>query len=192
MGPVPTSIKVVSILGIIYAGLGLLASPCSVFMVMHPLVPNPAIDALNRDQVYMGNLLVSVGIGVVLAVILLYGSIASLKLKPAGRLAMIIYSYLFIATTLINAVLTIAWVMPHAKATLEADPAIPAAAATGAEVGGFGGVIFSIVFCAAISGVILYFFNRPIAKDAFKGIFPAAPTHFPVEFPSDNPPTQFP
>ena len=46
MPRVPTGVKVVSILGIIYAGFVLLMLPCAVFLQFHPLTPSPATDSL--------------------------------------------------------------------------------------------------------------------------------------------------
>jgi hypothetical protein len=185
MPRVPTSIKVVSILGIILAGLMLLMMPCSVFLQFRPLTPNPMLDALNDSTTYVVYYLASVFISLIMFLLLLAGSIASLKLKPFGRKAMLAYAWMQIAVVVVNTILSFVVMLPIMEEAVASDPRT-AAMASLVKVSAIAGAIFSLVFYGGISAVILYFFNRKIAVDAFNGIFPPDPTNFPVVFP-DSP-----
>jgi len=185
---VPTSIKVVSILGIILSGLTLLAMPCGMYFTFHPLQPNPAMDDMLREPSYVGFFIGSTVVRIILSVMLLVGSISSLKLKPVGRTLMISYSWALIGYGILSSILSYTIVFPRMIAALQNDPHMVPAAITGAKIGGIVGGLIGIAFYGAIAGVILFFFNRPVAKDAFKGIFPATPTNFPVDVnPPDSP-----
>jgi hypothetical protein len=192
MPRVPVGVKVVSILGIIYAGIFLLLAPCNAVLMLHPLTPNPMTDQLRQDSVYMTYYLIAQFISLALSILLLVGSIASLKLKALGRNAMLVFAWAHIAWAALNLVFSFIIVLPRMEAAFAADPQL-------AMIGGMTkifaalGAVFNIVFYVAISAVILYFFTRKVAVDAFNDIFPADPTNFPVVYgdasdPSSPPP----
>lgn len=180
MPHVPIGVKVVSILGIIYAGLWLLMMPCSTFLQFHPLTPSAATDALNQDRVYVANYVVSALLWTGMMVLLLVASIASLRLKPYARKTMLVFAWAHIVCALLSVVVSLAIVLPRIERAFASDPRLaPVAGMT--ETLGIAGAVLSALFYAAISAVILYFFTRPIAIDAFHGIFPVEPTNFPVD-----------
>jgi uncharacterized membrane protein len=183
----PTSIMVISILRIIYGGLGILFTPCSAFLTFHPLMPSPMLDALHRDSAYMTIYFITLFVHFSLAVVLTASSIASLKLKPWGRAGMIVYAWSLVVMTAFNTVLTVAWVLPRMEAAAAGTPAAPLM-----KMSGMIGAAFGIVLGVGLAAVILYFFNRRIAIDAFNGIFPVPPSDFPVEHPGFGPPADVP
>src|SRR5262245_31722845 len=100
----PTSVMVLGILGIIFALLGVcgLFSTAAVFMAGSSLGPNPAMDAMRNDTVYLAFAGVSVGLGLITTVLLLVSSIGSLALQPWARLGMLIYAGVTVVTTLVG------------------------------------------------------------------------------------------
>ncbi|HVT80377.1 MAG TPA: hypothetical protein VHM90_06935 [Phycisphaerae bacterium] len=185
---VPTGVKVVSILGIILAALTLLAMPCGIFMTFHPMQPNPTMDALIREPSYVVMMVVSTIIRTILSLMLLIGSIASLKLKPMGRHLMNGYAVALIVYAIVSTAFSYAFVMPKMLAALQNDPRIDPTALSVARISGVIGGVIGLAFYGAIAGVILYFFSRPVAKDAFNGIVVAAPANVPVDpAPPDSP-----
>ena len=181
MPHVPTSIKVVSILAIIYAGIMLLMMPCSVFLMVHPLTPNPMLDALNRDPVYMTFYWIAVPVSLALFTLLLAGAIASLKLRPWGRKSMLLYAGVQLLVAVVNTIASLILIAPKMQEAIAADPRI-APMADLMKVSSIVGGVLGLLFHGGVSAVIIYFFNRKVAVDAFHGIFPADPTHFPVVY----------
>jgi len=178
----PASIMVVSILGIIYAAFILLALPINLLLLFHPLRPDPIMDQLHADTGYMAVTATSYVITFCLSVLLLAGSIGSLKLKRWGRTGMNVFACGHIAVTVVGTLVAIFYTGPKVVAASESSPLAPAMKWI-ATFGPVCGAFFSF----AIAGVILFFFNRKLAVDAFNGIFPAKGTDFPVEF-NETPP----
>jgi hypothetical protein len=187
MNKTPTSIMVVSILGIIYSAYILLATPCGIFLTFHPITPNPVMDEIRNDMAYLIFMLCSSIVQVGMGALLLASSIGSLKLKPWARTGMNTYAVIKALFTLAGTVFSLVYVMPRMSAALAAMPPGPGVSAA-ALVGTLAiiGAIFGLLLGWGISAVILVVFNRRIAIDAFHGIFPPEPSSIPLDYP---PPT---
>ena len=184
MGEAPTSLKVVAILGIIWSALILLATPCSMFLMFHPLTPNPIMDQLRRDSTYMAFALGSSALNCCLGVLLLASSIGCLKVKPWARMGMNAYAVAYAVTGLLGTVFNLIYVMPKMREAIAAAAGGPGAMSPELfNMSQIIGAILGILFMAGIVLTILIIVNRKIAVDAFNGIFPADPTNFPVDFP---------
>ncbi len=174
MAKAPTSVMVVSILGIIYGGLMLLCLPVNIIMMITPLMPNPVLDALRHDQTYVAIYLATNAISLFLGVLLLASAIGSLKLKAWGRTGMNMYAVAHIVMAVVGTVVNVVWVFPATKKAMEGNPA--------GEMGlisGIAGAVLGLLFALAVAAVILIVFNRRVAVDAFKGIFPQEAEEFP-------------
>jgi hypothetical protein len=184
MNRTPTSITVVSILGIIYGGIILLAMPINLVVSFFPLTPNPMMDHLRADAGYMAVTLCSYALNFLLALLLLISSIGSIRLKKWGRSGMNIYAIAQIVLLVIGIPIAIFYTSPKALAAAADQP--------GAEFLRMFmpiGVACGALFVFAITGIILYFFNRKIAVDAFNGIFVATGTDFPIQMDEPPPPS---
>ena len=181
MRKVPTSVMVVSILGIIYGGLMVLCVPVNILLMVTPLFPSPVLDALRQDQTYVTVYLVNSAIGFCLGMLLLVSSIGSLKIKPWARLGMNVYAVALIVMTLVGTVITLEYVLPITKKAMEGTPA----AGLGI-VSGIVGAVLGLLFALAVAAVILVVFNRRVAVDAFRGIFPEEAATLPGEYPGQG------
>ena len=181
----PTSVMVVSILGIIYGAVIVLGAPCGIFLTFHPLTPNPAADALAKDSGYVITVVISSAINFCLGLLLLASSIGSLKLKPWARLGMNVYAVVYVITNFVGTIVAFVFVMPKMA---DAMANMPPAAAQAAKIVALIGGVFGFLIALAIALIILVTFNRRIARDAFQGIFPADPTNFPVDYHYPDPP----
>jgi len=179
MSTVPTSIKVLSILGIVYAAMVLLGVPCGVFLNLHPLTPSPLTDDLLKRPWYVPYTLVTSAINFLMGVLLLAASIGSMKLRKKARVAMLVYAWAAIVQMIVGSLFTGLVLLP----IMESAGATPGVPGGMVMIIGIVSLVGGIIFASAISGVLIYFFTRKANVDAFNGIFPEAPTNFPVEYP---------
>jgi hypothetical protein len=181
MRRVPTSVMVVSILGILYSAMALLGVPCGILLFYLPLMPNTGLEALRQDGGYMAMTMISGAINFVLGGLLLASSIGSLKLRPWARMGMNVYGVVHICSTIAGSVISLVYVMPRVMAVVgkAGGPGM-----VGGQIGGMVGAAFGMLLGIGVGVVILVVFNRRVAVDALKGIFPVEPGNFPVEFPA--------
>src|SRR4051812_8915825 len=96
MRRVPTSVTVLSILGLIFSFIGiigLIMAVAAMGLLGRLGPPNPMMDKVVNDQIYLIVTGLSLAVGVPLMVLLVAGSIGSLQLKPWARGAMLIYAW---------------------------------------------------------------------------------------------------
>ena len=181
MNKTPTSVLVLSIIGLILGGLGILGLILVIGLQLVKFGPrDPMTEALQKDAVYVAISLISSGIGLILGMLCVASCIGSFSLRPWARKGMCIYAWGAMAQAVLGGLYTMFYVYPKMAA------ALPAAAPPGYRAGVVGGMIGG--GCGMVLGLIypicvLYFYSRPHVVDAFNGIFPASPTNFPVEFP---------
>jgi hypothetical protein len=158
--PRPTSVTVLSIIGIVLGSLGFLNGAGGVVLFLAaPQFAGPGGE---------GGLLtwnvVSSAISAALAMLLLVMSIAALRLRAVGRSGMIIWAGLYIAWTIIAVGFAMVYVLPKTVANnpaAQSNPAMRGAAYFGA---GIAAVIFLI-----FPTFVLVYMNRPNVKAAFAG-----------------------
>lgn len=162
--PRPTSVTVLAIIGIVLAAMGIICTPCALvpfFMTMpEGAPPNPMLDFMKADTLMQGVTFAQVAIGVLTSILLLAGSIGSLKLSRWAWSAMLVYSLLAILTSAISLIMTFLVIMPRMK---EAMPDLPEGAFMQQIAGGVCGGLFGILFPIAI----LIFYNSAKVKSAF-------------------------
>ncbi|HVS73498.1 MAG TPA: hypothetical protein VHQ47_19905 [Phycisphaerae bacterium] len=188
MHRVPISVKVLSIIGIVLASLSLLGGLCGALLIFTPILPLPEIEPLRHDVPYLVIGIISFVIGSALSILLLAGSIGSLRLRPWARLAMIVYAIILPIETVAFAILNLLYLAPHV-ASITSAPAAPAAPTLSS---GLAGAACSFLLWFSWAGCILFFFTRTNVINAFHGIFPAPPTAFPILDPSQPPADLFP
>jgi hypothetical protein len=187
----PTSILVVSILGILLAAFGILASILGIILTLYPLQANDPTARLAENMGYLVYHFITSILWIALGIILLAGSIQSLRLKPIGRKLMLFFAWAQLALGSVGAVITFIFVIPAVCDAYAADPRY-ASLATTIRISEYIGGAIGVLLYIATSLPILYFFNRKIARNAFNGIFPPPRGNFPIEISHDsNQPTQY-
>ncbi|HVX86068.1 MAG TPA: hypothetical protein VH253_14895 [Phycisphaerae bacterium] len=186
MNRVPTSVKVLSIIGLVFGALGILGTCFNALMLFTSVIPAPGYDELKSDQIYFVVTIIGSVIGLFIVVLLIASSIGSLRLMPCARIGMITYAILAALQTLIFTAFNVLYVVPKINATM------PPGSAAGGMAGGIAGGACALLFNFGWAGCILFFFTRPNVINAFRGIFPADPTAFPVLDASQPPADPFP
>jgi hypothetical protein len=158
----PTSVKVLAIIGIIWAALLLICNGIGLFGISGA-IPNPLMDELrtNNPTVWASQIAIPV-LGLVIALVLMAGSIGSLMLHNWGRVAMIVYAVIAILMGVTNAIITFVYVRPLMHQTFANQPN-PEAVAMGQQIGFFCGAALVIVYPICV----LVFMNKPSVKAAF-------------------------
>jgi hypothetical protein len=88
--PRPRSLKVVSILAIIFGSIGALGGLCSLPQYLGvQLTPNPVIDAMRDDALAWGFAIGAMLAGTVLAIVELTCGIGAWQLRPWGRAGLV-------------------------------------------------------------------------------------------------------
>jgi hypothetical protein len=182
----PTSVKVLAIIGLVLGAIGALGLVYSFITVFVPIgPPNPILEPLRQDSFYMTSVVLGLIIGIPLLVLLIVASARSLVLKPWARKGMIVYAWLAILQCIVGSVFNFTYLIPKMLSAVPAGaPPEVRAGAIGGAVGGACGSILGLVFPICV----LYFFSRQHVVNAFKGIFPASPTNFPVDVQGVRPP----
>lgn len=181
----PTSVMILSIIGIILGilgGCGMLFTVVIMYVPIGP--PNPALTTLYSDTIYRVVMGVSIPLGLAATVWLVWCAIGSLRLKPWARRGMLIYAWFGLIHTILGGVFNLAYTFPKMMAAVPAGSGPAHAGAIGGLIGGTCGAFLGLIYPACV----LYFFTRTNVCNAFKGIFPASPTNFPVIFPPDQSP----
>jgi len=165
----PTSVLVLAIIGIILAALGLFGSAFSCITLFFPLAPNPILDPLLHDHVYIAVMATTVGIGVMTNLLLLTCSIGSIRMKRWARLGMNIYACVALLQVVLGLIFNFVYVFPKMHEAISASGAPNADAVyIGTLVGGGCGAFVGALFPVCV----LIFFNRRNVVDAFNGIVP--------------------
>ena len=194
MKRVPTSVMVISIIGIIlsaFSFMGLCFNFASLFIEFGG--PNPVLDALKDDKLIMASSIAGLVVGIPLSILLLVASIGSIKLSPWARKGMITYAWCDIARLCVGILFMLLYSYPKMYEAIQNAGALPPGVREGMIGGMFGGICGALI--APIYPIfILIYYKKQHVIDAFNGIFPAAPTPFPVDYPNppDQPPGQFP
>lgn len=159
----PTSVLVLSILGLILGGGSLLCAPLSIVgMVVDFGVPNPQLDAIRGDPLLKAWNWFGIATMLVLGAWLLIGSIGSIILKRWARSAMVAYAIVQITLSIATAVFTFVVIQPRLTAAMQAQSGATPPAWTQYLQMGF------IALGLCFFGSILYFFTRPSTVAAFE------------------------
>lgn len=170
--PRPTSVTVIAILAIIWGSLSVLGLLCTIPQYMGvKFGPNPVMDGIRNDPTLFGFMMVTMGIGLVLAILLLAGGIGALSLKPSARSMLIWYSVLYLVTGILGLLLNILWINPRMEQVVnqsfQLNPQLnnPGMRA-GIRYSTYGGMCFGLLLLIW-PVVVLYFMSRPHVKAAF-------------------------
>lgn len=161
----PTSVTVLAIIGIIFGALGVLCTPLGLIPYFMDFgQPNPVIDAIKENKFAFFWTIGSSILGILLAVILLAGSIGSLKLAPWARSAMLAYAAMAVVMSLAGTVISVTVITPLVTKAFEN---MQGGGGPFAAMGGMIGAIVGAVLMLIYPICILFFYNTANVKDAF-------------------------
>jgi len=163
--PRPTSVTVISILGIVLGALGLLCRPLSLVMFVVKLpVENPVVEAMKNDSFIRGWMVIGVATEWLISLLLVLSSVGSLRLRDWGRQGMLAYAPLKLLTTIAAQVIGMLVINP----TLE--PAMKQAAAqqpNAFQMSPTTSAILMTIWSIWLPLWVLWTFTRPAVKAAF-------------------------
>ena len=168
----PTSVTVLSIMGMVLGGMGLLCKPASLLMfVVKMPVPNPVVDAMRNDSFIRGFMVIGAATGWVISLLLILASVGSLRLRDWGRSGMLAYAGLALVMTAISQAIGIVAIAPAlAPAVRQAAAEQPAAFQLSPAANLALGIGLGLWFPL----LILYFYTRKSVKQAFEQGLPPA------------------
>lgn len=182
MPPKPTSVIVLSIIGIVLATLNILGTVALLIVQFAHILPTaPLTVALERDVVYMIIKASSATVGMVNNVLLLVCSIASLRLIRWARKGMLAYAWIALVHLVLGLVIQSVFVFPRMLSTTVTGGS--AAAVHAGVVGGILGGMCGVFLYAIFPICIIRFYTRKKVVDAFNGILPPAQSNFQVILP---------
>jgi hypothetical protein len=165
----PTSVKVLSILGILFSAFGVLGIlTAGVMLVASGFLPDemtqPEID---NDLGYLIGSWILLAISLPLTLLLFFASVGSLSLKPWARRGMLIYAVITILQGVAYFLFTFFYVLPLMLSVLPPNDPNRIGVVGGVVIGVFGTIIGMVypIF-------VICYFTRPHVVDAFRGVFP--------------------
>ncbi|HVS73497.1 MAG TPA: hypothetical protein VHQ47_19900 [Phycisphaerae bacterium] len=180
MPRVPTSIKVLSIIGIVLSALGFCGSVWSVFNTFVPIgPPNPALEDLNHQTPYILYIIAGAVVSLLFNLLLLASSIGSLRLYRWARYGMMAYAILALLELFTNGIINLIFVLPQTEHAF--DQGNPQMATT-FKLFTIGAFVIALLLALVWLLLVFIFFNRKIARDAFNGVFPPEPPPAPPIF----------
>lgn len=171
--PRPTSVTVIAVLAIVFGSIGVLAGLCNIPQYLGAnFMPNPVMDAMRADSLLIGIMVGSLIVSLLTSVMLLWGGIGALSLKPSARKVLVAYAILAIATTIIGLSLTLTVTGSRSEAAFQKGMKnMPAAQAATMQktyvISYYSGIGVSIIYLTWPL-LVLYFMNRPHVKSAFE------------------------
>jgi uncharacterized protein YjeT (DUF2065 family) len=171
----PISVKIVSILCLIYGALGILIALFSLIQIFHPLYSDAASIKLGQDPTIIKVGLSTAVARFLLSTFLLVSAIGGLKLKRWGRAGLNAFAVLYVLEMLVFAFLQSIFMLPKTLEALKDQPNMTDQALRVVGIMSIVVAVLSVLWALAISLTILITFNRKPAVDAFHGIFPEEP-----------------
>ncbi|MGN6370472.1 MAG: hypothetical protein ACTHN5_19630 [Phycisphaerae bacterium] len=174
MRPCPVPLKVLAIVGICWAGLGLLSILGSIpFQFITLSSTPPAVIAMRKEPLYIVMTATLALLSLAIDLSLLIGSIKSLKVENSGRTLLLVYAWSKLALSVVGFAWSLGFVMPR---TFEATMHPPGVAMPP----GMDATMKAIMYSSACFGGALtlampvYIFitlRLRTVRDAFQGIF---------------------
>ena len=158
----------VAAIGIPLGALGLLCKPAGLLMqtVKMPGPANPVLEAMKNDPVILGWSVIAGITGTLLSLLLLMSAIGCLALKPWARTGMLAYSALALLMTVVSQAVGYLVIGPVVQNAVR-GAGMPQAAGP-AWLQGPVGLVIGVAIGLWYPLLVLYFFTRPRAREAFR------------------------
>jgi hypothetical protein len=166
--PRPTSVTVLTSIGIVLGALGALCKPggaLAQLMIKMPQ-PNPVLDLFRNDPALRAYVIGNAATGTLISILLLMSSLGGLLLKRWARGGMLAYAALAVMMTLINVAIGHYLVGPEVQRVIRQSgmPEPPGNAMMSGPVG----IVLTLLVGLWYPVLIFMFFTRPRAKEAFE------------------------
>ncbi len=173
MKPCPTVLKVMCIIGISWAAVGLLGVLSTIALYFIPLPgTTPAFTAMKKETWYIVNIFISGSFNIVTELLLLVGSIKSLKAEKSGRLLLFIYVWSRLVFAVIGSIWTVTFVMPHTfAASMPVGRPMPPGFETILKTSMYVGAVFGFFLMLVMPIYILITMRLRKVRDAYDGLF---------------------
>jgi hypothetical protein len=169
----PTSVTVIAVLAIVFGSLGVLGTLCSLPQWMGVSIgPNRVMDEMRKDSVFVTYTIVSMLIGLALAVMELWGGIGALSLKAPARRVLVRFAIADIVVSVLGLIYGLATMGRNLELMARVVQSTPGTAAAKAQMqqimqlSFYGGMIGSVVTLIWPVLVLIYM-NKPHVKAAF-------------------------
>jgi hypothetical protein len=171
----PVSVKVIAILGIIFAAIGLIGSVVGLWawfaIRFVDLGAMEIYDLMMRHPGVRTMALTNLIVGTALSVMLLWASILALKFNPRGRAMFIAYACISVAVQIASTIASLMLYPPRVGAldqiAFARHRGLPAQSPRVYEFLSEGGMALRLVFAAVWIIAILIIMTRPKVKAAF-------------------------
>jgi hypothetical protein len=164
----PSSVTNLAGIGIVVGALGVLCKPAGVLINLFIPLPqsNPVIDAFRNEPLLRAFMLFSGVTGTLISVLLLLSSLGCLALRPWARTGMLGYAFLALLMTVVEQVVSYYVVAPEVERAMRQSgmPQPPGMAL----MSGWVGITIGLVIRLWYPPLILYYFTRPRAREAFE------------------------
>lgn len=168
--PLPPSVLILSIFGMLLALYGIFGSAATVFVLVNRGAvfgpPDPMTAKLHADTAYRVGIGLSVVVGLPLAVLLAASAIGSLWLARWARVGMLVHAVGTIVTAIASTIFTVGYVVPLMTSGVQLAGPQRAGFIFGAYGGGICGGLFTLIYPVCV----LIFYTRPKVIDAFNGV----------------------
>ena len=165
--PRPTSVTVLAGIGIVLGSLGILCKAAGAMMQLMIKLPqpNPVMDVFRNDPAIRMFTIGATVTGTLLSILLLISSLGSLTLKPWARTGIIAYASLAVVMTFLGQAVGYFLVGPAVESAMRGSglPQPPGMAWMGPGVSLAIGLVLGLWYPT----LILFYFTRPRAKEAF-------------------------
>ncbi|HUO09029.1 MAG TPA: hypothetical protein VM008_12050 [Phycisphaerae bacterium] len=164
-----------SIIGICWATLGLLAGLGGIAFYFVPLpAASPALIAMKKELWYILMLFGLGAIGLILDLLLLFGSVWSLKLEKAGQRLLTLYACGKVVVSVIAFTLSFTLVLPLTMAAaVPLGKPMPPGFEAAMQVGMYAGACTGLAFAFAMPVYVLITLRLRKVRDAYDGLFDA-------------------
>lgn len=167
----PTSVTVLSIIGIVLAVLSLVV--CFPLQFASFVVPqmgseSPGVLAIRNNTPAFAFTLANAAINIVITIMLLVCAIGSLKLLRWARQGMLAYSIITIIMAIVGTLGQILLIFPITLAPENLPPGTPANALGMVKTISYVSTIFVVLIILVLPVCILIFFRKPHVVDAFE------------------------
>ena len=166
----PTSVTVISVLGIIFGAVGCLCVVIGFGWQAASGQQQGGSEAMRTFGIVSGMA------GLVLSIVLLIGSIGALSLRPWARATLLAFAVVDLMYDVGKLVIALVWVFPQMDSLIRNSPQVHANPNTNIEqavkIGkavGIGSTIATAAVTIAFALVVLIVMSRPKVKAAFEG-----------------------
>lgn len=155
-------------IGILLGTLGLLCKPAgAIINLLMPMPqPNPFVDVFRNDPALRAFMIGNAATGTLISLLLLMSSIGSLTLKAWARGGMLSYAVLAIIMTIVGQVVGLLVIGPEIERAMQ-QSGTPQPPGMSFMSGGTG-VAIGMMMGLWYPALILIYFTRPRAKEAFE------------------------